>query len=241
MAGRRPLLLGLVALVEFVGHDFDFRLQHCRVHLRREVGDEDAVDHVADRCPEVGRRIAGTDADERRNIEVELLGLSLEQNGVVRKRDRDQNIGRDILQLLHDRGHIGGELIVALVVNELDTFLARISADAITYRLAEGAILPKQRDPQIPGRLLEPIGQVVDNEIDGGLSVFARRSPDLEGVLETAARDDFRRSGRFPVEDAVTFGRLTYRNGKRRRERAGRDLDSVIGDQALGFADRGVG
>jgi hypothetical protein len=40
------------------------------------------------------------------------------------------------------------------------------------------------------------------------------------------------------MEYAVTLGRLADRDRERRGERAGRDLDAVPGDDALGLADR---
>ncbi len=73
------------------------------------------------------------------------------------------------------------------------------------------------------------------------LAVLARRRADLERVLEAAAGDDFRGAGRLPMEHAVALGGLADRDGQRRGERAGRDLDAVLGDQPLGLADRRVG
>ncbi len=58
------------------------------------------------------------------DVEVDLLGLALEQDGVVRERDRDQHVRLDVLELLHDRRHVGGELVVALVVDQLDLLVS---------------------------------------------------------------------------------------------------------------------
>ena len=115
-----------------------------------------------------------------------------------------------------------------------------VGADAVADRLAERAVFPQQRDAQVADRLVQPLGQIVDDEIDRGLAVSARRRADLERVFEAAPRDDLGGAGRFPVEHAMALGRLAHRNGERRGERAGGDLDAFLGDQPLGFADRGV-
>ena len=67
-----------------------------------------------------GIGIAGADADHGADIEVEFLGLALEQDRVVRERDHQQHVRLHVLELLDDRRHVGEELVIALVIDELD-------------------------------------------------------------------------------------------------------------------------
>ena len=120
-------------------------------------------------------------------------------------------------------------------------FLVGVGANAVADRLAEGAVLPKQRDAQVADRLVQPLGEVVDDEVDGRLAVFACRCADLERMLEAAAGDDLGGAGGLPMEHAVALGGLADGDRQRRGERSGGDLDAVLGDQPLGLADRRVG
>ena len=58
-----------------VGDLARFRRQHRRVYLGWEIGNENPVNGIADRRPQIGRRIAGADAYEGRDVEIEILGL----------------------------------------------------------------------------------------------------------------------------------------------------------------------
>ena len=138
--------------------------------------------------------------------------------------------------------HVGGELVVSFVIDELDALLlGDVGADAVADRLAEGAVFPEQGDAYIADRLIQPPARSSHDEVDGHLTVFARRRADLECVLEAAAGDDLGGAGRLPMKHAVTLGRLAHRDRQRRGERTGRDLDALLGDEALGFADGGGG
>src|SRR6185437_8139415 len=104
--------------------------------------------------------------------------------------------------------------------------------------LPERAVFPEQRDTQIGHRLVQSLGKVLDDEVDGYLPVTAGGRTDLERMLEATARDDFCRTRGLPVEHALTFGRLTDGNRERRGKGAGSDLDPLLRDQPLGLADR---
>src|SRR5581483_1431776 len=122
----------------------------------------------------------------------------------------------DILQFLHDRRHVGRGLVVPFVKRERDALALRIGTNAVADRFSERTILPQQRDFQRIDRLVEPFGEIVDDEIDCGLAVFARGGADLERMLEAAASDDFGRAGRLPMEYAMTLRRLAHRDCYRR-------------------------
>ena len=91
----------------------------------------------------------------------------------------------------------------------------RVGANAVADRFAECAVFPQQRDAQIADRLFQPLGEVVDDEVDRGLAVSAGRRADLERVLEAAPGDDLGCAGRLPVKHAMALGGLAHGNRER--------------------------
>ena len=95
--------------------------------------------------------------------------------------------GATSFQFLHDRRHVGRGLIVTLVIDELDAFSlsserrCRRRPDFPNARFSHNKAIFQRVD-----RLVQPLGEVVDDEIDCGLSVFARRRADLERPMPEA-------------------------------------------------------
>src|SRR3954451_12894344 len=177
MALQRTFLLVDVALEELVGDLERVGGQRLRVHAGREVRNEDAVDHVADGVAQVRVGIAGAHADQGADVEVELLGLALEQDRIVGEGDRDQHVRLHVLQPLDDRCHVGEELVVAFVVDQIDVLFLGVGADGVADRLSERAVLPQQCDAQVGGRFAEPLGELAEREVDGRLAVTVGRRP----------------------------------------------------------------
>jgi hypothetical protein len=76
------------------------------------------------------------------DIEVEFLGLALEQDRVVGERDREQHVRLYVLEPLNDRRHIREKLVVAFVIDELDVLLLGIGTHAVANGFSEGSVFP---------------------------------------------------------------------------------------------------
>ena len=127
----------------------------------------------------------------------------------------------------------------SFIIDELEPFLLCVGSHAVADRLAEGAIFPQQRDPQVGGRFAEFAGELLDHDVDSRLAIPIRRRADLECILEAAFGDDVGGARGFPVEDAMALGGLADGNRELRYPRAEGDLHALLGDEPLGLADRG--
>ena len=125
MPGGHAVLDLLVTLVELHRGGLDFRPQCLGIDQSRQIADEDAVHRGAEQILQIGHGMAGTHADDHRHIEIELLRLAMQQNGIVYEGDDDEHVRLYVLELLHQGRHVGHELIITFIIDQLDPELRR--------------------------------------------------------------------------------------------------------------------
>src|SRR5262249_53877987 len=145
-----------------------------------------------------------------------------------------------IFELLHQRCHIGHELIVALVENEIDAESFDAGAGAVADRSAESAVFPEQRDTQILKFLVEPVRELLLGEIERGSAVTARGRSDLENVPVAALGNDVGRRDRLPMHNPLALRLRADRDAEWRGVCTGDQLDAVLADDPLGLTFAGA-
>ena len=111
------------------------------------------------------------------------IGVLLPLTGPFAKGGQEDLTAMEITRdMINEKGGINGRKIEYLRGDAVNPNAAiseaerlRVGPHAISHRLAEGAVLPQQRDPEIGRLLAQFVGEHVAREVYGRPAVAARR------------------------------------------------------------------
>src|SRR5262249_56216419 len=89
------------------------------------------------------------------------------------ERNDNQDLGIDIFELLHERRHIGHELVIAVIEDELDAELFGAGAGAYADCRAKCTVFPQQSDAQLLEFFAQALRKLVLGEFNSGPAIAA--------------------------------------------------------------------